>query len=118
MDGGGGSALLVPTRDGRGPAPGRGGQPGRCRGPARCRRLVGGRPSLRDRAAEPIRGELMRGLEGRVALVTGAGGGIGSAVARRLAEEGSAVVCTDLDLGAAELVAERIRGLGGRAIAV
>ena len=39
----------------------------------------------------------MKRLEGRVALVTGGSGGIGSATLRRFVEEGAAVVCADLD---------------------
>ena len=39
----------------------------------------------------------MRGLAGKVAVVTGAAGGIGAATARRLAEEGAHVVGVDLD---------------------
>ncbi|MEZ5709792.1 MAG: SDR family oxidoreductase [Blastomonas sp.] len=38
-------------------------------------------------------------LKGKVALVTGAAGGIGSAIVRRFAEEGARVVATDLDAG-------------------
>jgi 3-oxoacyl-[acyl-carrier protein] reductase len=60
----------------------------------------------------------MRGLEGRVALVTGAGGGIGSATSRRLAEEGAAVACADLQLDAALVVADDITTTGGRAVAL
>jgi 3-oxoacyl-[acyl-carrier protein] reductase len=60
----------------------------------------------------------MRGLHGKVALVTGAGGGIGSAVATRLTEEGAAVACTDVNLEAAELVAKQLEEQGGRAIAI
>ena len=54
-------------------------------------------------------------VEGKVALVAGAGGGIGGAAAEALAREGAAVYCTDLDGGAAETRAGRIRAAGGRA---
>jgi NAD(P)-dependent dehydrogenase (short-subunit alcohol dehydrogenase family) len=57
-------------------------------------------------------------LEGRVALVTGGAGAIGSAVALGLAEHGADVSVTDLDLDRAEPVAGRIRGLGRRACAL
>src|ERR1700730_8473095 len=54
-------------------------------------------------------------LTGRSALVTGAVGGIGSAVAQALADAGAAVLVTDLEKDAAAAVAERISALGGRA---
>ncbi|MEX1281140.1 MAG: glucose 1-dehydrogenase [Acidimicrobiia bacterium] len=47
----------------------------------------------------------MRGLDGTVALVTGGGGGIGSAICRRFAEEGATAVVMDLDGDAAERTA-------------
>jgi len=54
-------------------------------------------------------------VEGKVALVAGAGGGIGGAGAEALAREGAEVFCTDVDATTAEATAERIRASGGRA---
>ncbi|MDD7811459.1 SDR family NAD(P)-dependent oxidoreductase [Mycobacterium sp. CSUR Q5927] len=56
-------------------------------------------------------------LGGRSAVVTGAAGGIGSAVATALAEAGAAVLVTDIDGDAAAEVAERISASGHRAAA-
>jgi len=57
-------------------------------------------------------------LDGRVALVTGAGAGIGAAVARRFGAEGAAVAVADRDGDTAQRVAEEIAGAGGRAVGV
>jgi NAD(P)-dependent dehydrogenase (short-subunit alcohol dehydrogenase family) len=57
----------------------------------------------------------MSRLEGRVALVTGAGAGIGRAIARTLASEGAHVYVTDIDGAAAESVAREITAGGGSA---
>jgi glucose 1-dehydrogenase len=54
-------------------------------------------------------------LEGKVALIAGAGGGIGGAGALGLGHEGAAVLCADIDPAAAETSAEQIRAAGGRA---
>jgi len=53
----------------------------------------------------------------RVAIVTGAGSGIGRAIANRLAGDGHAVAVVDLNLEAAETVAGEISGSGLRAVA-
>lgn len=53
----------------------------------------------------------MRRLEGRTAIVTGAGSGIGAATARRLAAEGAAVVCADIDADSAAAIADEVGGV-------
>ncbi|ATY30653.1 SDR family NAD(P)-dependent oxidoreductase [Sphingomonas psychrotolerans] len=57
-------------------------------------------------------------LAGRVAIVTGSGGGLGRAHARYLAGQGAKVVVNDLSQGAAEAVANEIVAAGGEALAI
>jgi NAD(P)-dependent dehydrogenase (short-subunit alcohol dehydrogenase family) len=54
-------------------------------------------------------------LEGQIALITGGGGEIGTAIALRLASEGSAVVIGDLEPQKAEATAQKVIAHGGRA---
>jgi NAD(P)-dependent dehydrogenase (short-subunit alcohol dehydrogenase family) len=60
----------------------------------------------------------MRGLEGKVAVVAGGAGGIGTATSTRLGEEGANVVVGDLNGDAARAVAQTIVSHGGAAIGV
>ena len=53
-------------------------------------------------------------LQGKAAIVTGAGGGIGAAISRQFASEGATVVGVDLDAGALELMAKAVSAAGGR----
>ena len=54
-------------------------------------------------------------LHSKTALVTGAGGGLGGAIARRFAAEGASVLCTDRDLAKAEATVADITQAGGTA---
>lgn len=60
----------------------------------------------------------MAKLDGRVALITGAGSGIGRASALRMASDGAAVMCADLDEDGAQATAAAIAEHGGRSSAL
>ena len=68
--------------------------------------------------ARPYSFAAMGDFDGRTALVTGAGAGIGEACAGELASRGASVVVADIDGEAAERVAQALRDSGGEAAAV
>lgn len=57
-------------------------------------------------------------LQAKIALVTGAAGGIGEAAARRFAREGALVAVNDANAAGAEKVTQELQGGGGKAMAV
>lgn len=57
-------------------------------------------------------------LDGKVAVITGAGRGIGAAAAKLFGSEGASVVVSDLDKAPAEEVAKAVEKAGGKAVAV
>jgi 3-oxoacyl-[acyl-carrier protein] reductase len=59
----------------------------------------------------------VRQLEGRVALVTGGGRGIGLAIGQKLADAGASLVVNDLTLDVAAAAVDSIQAAGGRAVA-
>ncbi|MDP7548662.1 MAG: glucose 1-dehydrogenase [Alphaproteobacteria bacterium] len=56
-------------------------------------------------------------LKGKAALVTGAGGGLGGAIAKCFAGQGASVLCTDRDIATAEATVAAITAAGGTASA-
>lgn len=66
-------------------------------------------PNLKNLTGEP--------LQGRVAIITGAGQGLGAATAREFSRQGAKVVVCDIELSLAEQVAGEIGKAGGAAVA-
>jgi len=60
----------------------------------------------------------MYDLDGQVAIITGAGGGIGRAISLRLSLEGAAVIAADLNEEAAEKLIHEIKGQGRRGLSL
>ncbi|QIO09024.1 2-hydroxycyclohexanecarboxyl-CoA dehydrogenase [Acinetobacter lanii] len=60
----------------------------------------------------------MKGLHNKVVIVTGGAGGIGSATCRRLAAEGAKVAIFDMNLEAANKIADEIKAQNGQAIVI
>lgn len=58
------------------------------------------------------------GITGKTALVFGAGGGLGGAIAQTLATEGARVIVADIDAAAAEKTVQAITAAGGLAVAL
>jgi meso-butanediol dehydrogenase/(S,S)-butanediol dehydrogenase/diacetyl reductase len=94
-------------------------QPGRDR---RGTQRRGGRRKELDlvlkRFSSNYQGENIMTITRKVAFITGAAQGIGEAIAVRLAKDGFAIACADLNFGAASTLADRIKADGGAAFAV
>jgi 3-oxoacyl-[acyl-carrier protein] reductase len=60
----------------------------------------------------------MTSLDGKVAIITGAGGGIGGAIARRFARQGAKIAALDIDAATAAARADEIVDEGGEALSI
>jgi NAD(P)-dependent dehydrogenase (short-subunit alcohol dehydrogenase family) len=76
---------------------------------------LSGMPPNAHEIRGPKRSEAVFSLNGKVAVVTGAGSGIGESIATRFAEAGAIVYVAELNPTAGEQVAARIRDTGGQA---
>ena len=73
---------------------------------------------MNDSSNEPVALAELASLDGKVAVVTGSGRGLGFDIANRLSEAGAAVVVNDIDHDLAESAAARLINLGRQAVAV
>lgn len=69
-------------------------------------------------ATERVRDGGERRLSGEVAVVTGGGGGLGRAIARRLASDGAAVAILDIDANAGQTTALEVNNRGGKGLSI